>query len=151
MLDLRVWIAKRISWKRTRRVNVNGEGFVSEEIAAALFKERQQLGRKMLKERARRRLAERLWHERGVAIAQSNVLINIWRERALAAEATVGVPASAPQPSSMGATQGSDAASELTDARIIDRAHRISYRFKMLDPEHGCTTYLFNEEPVRYH
>ena len=27
MADLRTWIAKRISWKRTHRVNVNGEGF----------------------------------------------------------------------------------------------------------------------------
>lgn len=66
MLDLRVWIAKRISWKRTRRVNVNGEGFVSEEIAAALFRERQNLGRKMLKERRRRKEVEHRLRALGV-------------------------------------------------------------------------------------
>jgi NTP pyrophosphatase (non-canonical NTP hydrolase) len=33
----------------------------------------------------------------------------------------------------------------LSKERIAERAHRIAYRFKMMDPEHGCTTYLFNE------
>lgn len=33
----------------------------------------------------------------------------------------------------------------LSDERIIDRGHRLAYRFKMLDEQHGCTTYLFNE------
>jgi hypothetical protein len=33
----------------------------------------------------------------------------------------------------------------LSVERIVERAHRLAYRFKMMDPEHGCTTYLFNE------
>lgn len=59
MLDLRIWIAKRMSYRSWgRRVSVDGEAYVPESIATALFTERQQLVRKLMKERARRKAAE---------------------------------------------------------------------------------------------
>jgi hypothetical protein len=59
MLDLRTWIAKRISWRRWgEKVVINDQAYLPERIVQRLFTERQQLVQKLLKERARRKAAE---------------------------------------------------------------------------------------------
>ena len=53
--DLRTWIAKRTSWRTWGRgVTVDGERYVPESVALALFAERQRLVAKLLDERKRR-------------------------------------------------------------------------------------------------
>jgi hypothetical protein len=89
MLDLKTWIAKRVPWRRWGDlVLVNDRPYIPETVAQALFAERQQLVRKLAKERARRRDAEHKLHERGIAIAQANVLIKSWRDKAIAHDYT---------------------------------------------------------------
>jgi hypothetical protein len=57
--DLQSWIAKRIPWRNWgHKVEVNGQRYVLEIIAAGLFRERQQTVQKLARERARRRAAE---------------------------------------------------------------------------------------------
>lgn len=59
MKDLRTWIAKRVAWKAWgRSVTVDGERYVPESVASALFDERQRLVSKLAKERKRRAAAQ---------------------------------------------------------------------------------------------